>query len=179
MIGQRNIHAVLFSNPIPVKTCWLISAALVVFLCAGCTTFNQRAGSVIGAKTNVKMQIVAAGNINPDESSVPSPVFIRLYELENNIAFEKADFIEIYEQDDKILAADLIAKQELKRFTPGEARKTHFVLNEKTRYIGLFAEFFRYKDAKYKLIFPVTATNLVANSVKIEIQGNKILLLTK
>jgi type VI secretion system protein VasD len=88
--------------------------------------------------------------------------------------FNKANFIDIFERDAEVLGADMVNKQRLKHVRPGEIRETSFVLSEETKYVGLYAEFLRYKDAKYKLIIPVAQTNVVSSSAKIKITSNRL-----
>ncbi len=152
---------------------FLISACFVL---VGCTTANSKVGGVLGLDTNLKLTVDAASDINPDEKNKPSPLYVRLYELKSPQLFEKSDFIEIYERDEDVLGADFIAKQELKRFVPGTERTEKLVLSKETRYIGLFAEFFEYGDAKYKIVFPVTANNVFRNAVEVRINGNNLVL---
>jgi len=143
---------------------------------AACTTVNNKVGEALSLDTDLKLQISAGRAINPDEKDQASPVFIRLYELNSVKAFEMADFIDIYESDTEILADTLVAKQELKRVVPGTQRIERFVLSKGTRYVGLFAEFYRYKDARAKVVFPVTSSNVVRNSIKINVSGTSISL---
>lgn len=152
--------------------CIVMSVALL----SACTSVNHKVGSVLNLDTDLKLELTAGGTINPDEKNVPSPVFIRLYELKSTAAFNKADFIDLYESDTEVLADSLVAKQELKRLIPATRRTDQLVLNKDTEYVALFAEFYRYKDSKAKVVFPVTASNVVRNSIKIEVVGNEIRL---
>lgn len=152
---------------------FLVSTCCVLL---GCSSGNSKVGGVLGLETNLKLTVSAASDINPDEKNKPSPLYIRLYELKSPQLFEKSDFIDIYEKDTEVLGADFIAKQELKRFVPGTQRIEQLVLNKETRYVALFAEFFEYRDAQYKVVFPVTANNVIRNAVEIRVAGNKITL---
>lgn len=154
----------------------LLGAIATVFLLVGCTKLNSGVGGVLNLETDLKLVIKASATINPDEKGKASPVFIRMYELTEIGPFEKANFIDLYEKDEEVLGGSLVAKKELARFIPNLDRKEKFVLNEETRYVALYAEFFRYKDAKYKVIFPVTAKNIFSNAVKININANTLTL---
>lgn len=156
----------------------LVVISLIALL-AACTSVNHRVGSALNLDTDLKLELTAAADINPDEKDKASPVFIRLYELKSTATFEKADFIDLYESDEEILADALVGKQELKRLTPATRRTDQLVLSKDTEYVALFAEFYRYKDSKAKVIFPVTASNVVRNSIKIEVTGNEIKLVEK
>lgn len=162
---------------------WLRRSSVLKFLvlfCASfliaCTTVNNKVGEALNLDTDLKLHMIAAHELNPDEKNQSSPVFIRLYELTSLKALENASFIDIYERDAEILGDTLIAKQELKRVVPGTQRIERFVLTEGTRYVALFAEFYRYKDSKFKVAFPVTTSNVVRNSIKINVAGNSLSL---
>jgi type VI secretion lipoprotein, VC_A0113 family len=141
-----------------------------------CTKVNSGVVGMFNLDTDLKLILLAGKDINPDEKHSPSPLFIRLYELSSDQAFNRADFLELYEKDDALLGKDLIAKRELNRLVPGETQEDGFVLDANTRYVGLFAEFYEYKNSKYKLVFPVTPKNVVKNTVRVEVTGNQMLL---
>lgn len=156
---------------------WRMGAlTLALVLLAGCTRVNSGVVGMFELDTDVHVEFEIAKDINPDENHTPSPLFVRLYELKDDAAFKKADFIGLYEQDESLLGKDLIGKQELNRLVPGESRKDKFVVDPGTRFVALFAEFYQFKNAKYKLIFPVTSNNVIENSVKVLISDNQMLL---
>lgn len=141
-----------------------------------CTKVNSGVVGMFNLDTDLKLILLAGKDINPDEKRSPSPLYIRLYELTSEHAFNKADFMALYEKDEALLGKDMLAKRELNRLVPGESQEEAFVLDPKTRYVALFAEFYEFKNAKYKIIFPVTSKNVVKNTVRIEVTGNSMLL---
>lgn len=146
----------------------------VIAMIVGCETVNHKLGAALSLDTDLKLEIYADKYINPDEQDQSSPVYIRFYELTSAKVFENSDFIDLYERDEEILGDTFVAKQELKRVVPSTARVERFVLSKDTRYIALFAEFYRYKGAKAKLFFPVTSSNVVRNSIRINVSDNTI-----
>lgn len=152
----------------------LILGVFSSILLSGCSAVNHKVGSALNLDTDLKLEIVAAKDLNPDEQNSTSPVFLWLYELSSTQAFESADFIDLYERDEEILADSFIAKQELKAIVPNSTRTDNFVLSKDTRHVALFAQFYRYTDAKAKVVFPITASNVVRNTIKIELKGNTI-----
>ena len=116
---------------------------------------SKRSALDIEAGNGLKLHVVATSHLNPNEGFLPSPVIIRLHELKSNELFNKANFIELYERDKEILGNDLVDSHSMRYIEPDEKRDTYFVLHENTNYISLFAEFFRYKNSKYKAIFPI------------------------
>lgn len=154
----------------------LVSFISALFL-AGCSSSSKSTvGGVLKLETDANFKFVVDKDINPDENKRPSPVFVRFYELKSSTAFNKAEFIDMYEHDSDLLKADLVAKQVLKPFTPGEQRTEHLKLHEETREIGLYVEFSQYRGATYRVVVPVTSNNVraSANSFTVKISGNTI-----
>jgi type VI secretion system protein VasD len=135
---------------------------------------NATVGGYLDLDTDLKIEFVVDADINPDELGKASPLFIRMYELASDKMMKKADFIEIYERDKEVLGADMVAVHKLKRLKPGESRTEHFVLDKKTNYVALYAEFLEFKDSKYKLIIPVVANNVIRNKAVIRVSGNDL-----
>ena len=153
-----------------------ILLSLFLFLTA-CTLLNNKVGTTLNFDTDLKMSFKVDSNINLDENNNPSPLFIRLYELNSPNMFSKADFINLYDRDKDALGASMVNKQILKRLKPGEDSKLKLVLDKETKYVGLYAEFLNYKNSEYKLVFPVVANNVIRTSVKIHVSDNNIKLL--
>ena len=146
------------------------------FLICGCTTVNREVGGMLNLDTDLKLEILADSDLNPDEGNNPSPVFVRLYELKSTAAFEGADFIDLYEDDAKVLGDSMVAKQELKRVIPNTLRNETFVLSDETKFVALFAEFYQFENAKAKVVFPVTESNVVRNVIGVKLSENIIKL---
>ena len=155
-----------------------MQTAVVVFLLvltSACSSLNSAVGGLFGADTDLTLSFKVESDINPDENKTPSPLFIRMYELKSPKLFSKANFIDIYEQDKEILGADFVGVQKLKRLKPGEDRENSFVLSKDTKYVGLYAEFLEYKNAKYKLVIPVVQHDVIGTTINIKISGNRII----
>lgn len=147
-------------------------ALVLTLVLQGCSTVNSKVGGALGLDTDVSLKLIAAADINPDDKGRPSPLVIRLYELKTPRQFERANFIDLFERAPTVLGADLVGKQALKPLKPGEERKDKLVVNKEARYVGLVAEFLQYKNAKYKVIVPIAAENLIASGATIRLSGN-------
>lgn len=148
-----------------------------IWLCSCASGNKSVVGGYLGLDTDVSIEFIVDADSNPDELGVGSPLFVRMYELKNAKMMEKADFIDIYEQDSKTLGADLVGEvHRFKRLTPGENRIEKFVLNQETQYIALYAEFLSFKDSTFKLIMPVVTNNVFINSAVVRISGNQMRL---
>ncbi len=140
----------------------------------GCSSSKSRVGGVLNLDTDLKLTFEIASDINPDDYSRPSPVFVRFYQLKSATAFDKADFIDIYERDTEIFGGDIISKQVLKPLSPGVGRTENFVLDPGAKMIAIYAEFSQYPGSTYKVIFPVTENNVIKNKATIKISGRTI-----
>ncbi len=161
----------MYLNRVLLKTICLVA---LIWGISACSTVNHKVGAALNLDTDLKIEISADKFINPDEQDQSSPVVLRLYELSSTQLFEKADFIDLYERDEEILGATFVAKQELKSVVPNTTRTERFVLSKDTRFIAIFAEFYSYKNAKTKVVFPVTASNVVRNSVVVKVSGTDL-----
>lgn len=151
-----------------------IFMAAVLLLISACTAINTKVGGFFNLDTDLELVFKVDADINPDDSNTPAPLFVRMYELKSTKMFNKANFIDIFERDKEVLGADMITKQRLKRLKPGEDRKNDFVLNKKTRFVALYAEFLQYKDAEYKVIIPIVPHDVIGTTAIIQVSGNTI-----
>ena len=149
--------------------------AIFLSVLTACQAVNSSVGGYFDLDTDIQIELLVDADINPDEQGIASPLFVRLYELSSNKMMGRADFIEIYERDKEVLGADMIAVHTLKRLKPGENRTEHLVLDKKTNYVALYAEFLEFKESKYKLIIPVVANNVFRDSVVIRVSGNELI----
>ncbi len=149
----------------------LIFLLLTLVVSNGCSRVHTRAGAMLGLDTDVRITFDVAEAINPDEKHTPSPLYIRFYELSSDQRFSKADFLSLYQNDEQLLGDELLARRELAAIVPGGSREVRFVVSPDTRYVALFAEFYQYRNTRYKVIFPVTPHNIVRDTMRVQIQG--------
>lgn len=143
-----------------------------------CSSINSSVGGFFNMDTDLEIRFKVDADVNPDDDKKPSPLFVRMYQLKSKKMFKRANFIDLYEKDKDVLGADMISKQKLRRIKPGENRKEQFVLDKKTNFIGLYAEFLDFKKSSFKLIIPVVPTNVVGTSEEVLIAGNKLIHLS-
>lgn len=157
----------------------VIFGALLLLALIGCSSSKSRVGGVFNLDTDLKLTLQVGSDINPDDNNRPSPVFVRLYQLKSTTAFDKADFIDIYERDKEIFGGDIINTQTLKPLVPGETRTERLVLEPGARAIAIYAEFSQYPGSTYKVTFPVTENNVIRNAETIRISGRTLALVKK
>jgi type VI secretion system protein VasD len=151
-----------------------VCSIAIAILLAACSSTSSKVGGLLNLNTDIELSFQVDADINPDDNGKPAPLFVRLYELKSTKMFDKAGFIELYERDQEMLGADFASKLVLKPFRPGNNRAEKLVLGPDTKFVGLYAEFLRYKGAKYKVVIPVVSHNIITSSVKINLSGNQL-----
>jgi len=121
--------------------------------------------------TKVQVDLRALENINPDMNGRPSPVVVRLYELNSLTAFNSADFFSLYDKDRQTLGRELLTVKEL-YLMPDEMRQIEQTLQPDTQYLGVIAAFRDLEHAGWRssiAITPHETTRLV-----IQLKENQI-----
>jgi len=149
----------------------------ISFVLLSCQSNKSLVGGYLDLDTDITINFIVDSDSNPDEAGVGSPLFVRMYELKASKMMQKADFIDLYEQDKKTLGADMVGDvHRFKRFKPGENRTENFVLGQETQFIALYAEFLDFQESKFKLVIPVVVNNVFKNSIAVRISGNELAL---
>lgn len=146
-------------------------AAPVAFTLAGCGLFGSKPPPAPALPppppppppTQVRAQPVpvagtlsAAADLNPSPTQRPSPLVLRIYELRSDAAFNKADFIALYQSEQATLGADLVLKDEFV-LAPGESRPYQRTLSIETRWLAVFGAYRNVERAVWRAITPVPA----------------------
>ncbi len=149
----------------------------VISLIAGaCATSQRHIGSALNLDTDVKIVFSISDDINPDEKRSPSPLHVRLYELESSDSFLRAEFIDLFQADVDTLGKDLLGRRDLAPLIPGASRTERFTVNANVKYIGLYGEFYQFKNSRFKAVFPITTHNFVKDTIQVEVRGTELYL---
>lgn len=108
---------------------------------------------VVVTPTNITVR--ADENINPNQSGVPSPVVIKLYDLKATTNFMAASFFELLDHDVTRLGPEMISKQELE-IVPGATRDVDHEITGDVRYLGVIAGFRDISSAQWRALVELT-----------------------
>lgn len=122
----------------------------------------------------IGLEVASLPNVNPDSSSRPSPVIVKIYEMRNDMAFRQGDFQTLFMEPMKVLGADLVATDEL-TFVPGEARTIAYSPMPETRYVGILAGFRQMERARWRTTLPVEPEE--DNLIRIELNDTSLLVI--
>ena len=123
--------------------------------------------------TVVSMNVVAAGDINPNASGRASPVVLRIYRLSSPAIFNEADFFQLFEEESATLGADLLGREELV-VMPGSSQLLTREVPDNTAYIGVIANFRDADRAIWRASQPI-APNQTTN-IAIALQASAVLV---
>jgi type VI secretion system protein VasD len=138
------------------------------YLFAGCPGFDRLALAVLcallfgcgsappaprEAKPDLRMQVVAADNVNPDDNGRAAPIMVRVYELKSDTAFRNADFFSLQDNDRKAIGDDLLAVDEFV-LRPGEKKTIERKANSATTAIGVMAGYRNLGKSVWRSVYP-------------------------
>ncbi|MFC6746752.1 type VI secretion system lipoprotein TssJ [Methylobacterium persicinum] len=104
--------------------------------------------------TPLNVTINADEQINPNESGIPSPIVLRIYELKSPTAFEQASFFDLLDHDTTKLGTDLVAKREFE-MKPGEKGAYTRDAPAEVRHVGIIAGFRQIDVAQWRAVVAI------------------------
>src|SRR5438270_6052879 len=97
------------------------------------------------------LTIAAGSDQNPDPSGRPAPVAIRLFELNGNAKFERADVFALTEHEQQTLGDEGQGSEEFV-LRPGETRTVTRELKKGVQFVGIAVLFDR---SRWRVVAPV------------------------
>jgi type VI secretion system protein VasD len=98
-----------------------------------------------------RLTIAATADSNPDISGRPSPVVVRVYQLKADTAFTGADFFALYDDEMKVLGAELIGRNEYV-LAPAERRTLELDVSADARFVGVVAAYRDIRNAQWRTV---------------------------
>jgi type VI secretion system protein VasD len=93
--------------------------------------------------------IVAAADVNLDPEGRPSPIVVRIYQLQSVTKFNNADFFALYDDAAGALGADMIAFDEF-TLRPGQSLDYQAQVKPSAKFIGALAAFRDINSAQWR-----------------------------
>lgn len=119
---------------------------LITGLLSGCSSDPEKP---VPPPTIVKIRILAAGIVNPDDMDRTSPLVVHVYELSSLGTFEESDFDHLYDNPEEQLGSDLIALEKI-HLAPGEAKILVRTPSADTTHIAVIGAYRRIHQATWK-----------------------------
>ena len=103
------------------------------------------------AKVRLPMVLTETADANPNARATPQPIVVRVYQLRSDQAFLKADQLELFDDEGKVLGPELIGRTEY-LLAPSE-RQTHEInFASEAVYVGVAAGFFDIRNAQWRQV---------------------------
>nr|VFK41554.1 MAG: type VI secretion system protein VasD [Candidatus Kentron sp. TC] len=128
--------------------------ALLALVVSGCCTTSEE--SQPHARALLQTDIIVSESSNSNSNGRPAPMTVRIYQLESGSGFEKADFQSLRDNDEKVLGADLLFKEE-RDAHPGTRIPIKQKLRETARYLGVMVDFRDFQNAKWRALTKLPA----------------------
>lgn len=106
------------------------------------------------AAASIDFLAVASPLVNPGPDGVPSPIVLRMYQLNAETAFVNASFRQLWEEDAKTLGGTMLGKAEL-YLSPGGVERIKANLIEGTTLVAVVAGFRNFENAKWRAMVPL------------------------
>ncbi len=122
------------------------------------------------------VNINADDKINPNIDDEATSVSVQIVQLGSDEMFNKALFIDLYNDANGVLGPDFISSKTLSSVLPNSKEHVEVRLAEKTAFVGAVVGFSQYDNASGKVILPVKDTSsdleleLYINGVKAELK---------
>jgi type VI secretion system protein VasD len=106
-----------------------------------------------------RITIAASADVNPDATGRPSPIVVRIYQLKTDAAFGGADYFTLFDDEQKVLGADLITRREYV-MAPAEQRVIELDIDLDARFVGVLAAFRDIRNAEWRALVPAARKDL-------------------
>lgn len=111
------------------------------------------------------LTIAASADTNPDATGRPSPVVLRVYQLKGDAAFTGAEFFPLFDDDQKVLGAELISRDEYV-LAPSEKRILEVAVSDDARFVGAVAAFRDIRNAEWRVLVPAARNGMMTVAVE-------------
>ncbi|MCL6271091.1 type VI secretion system lipoprotein TssJ [Sansalvadorimonas sp. 2012CJ34-2] len=170
MLKSSPVHRGVMSLMLPLVL--ILSLAM-----GGCSFFGGDKKKAGDDETPVLSGIVAltvrvADFVNPDIYGRPCPVEVRLYEVEDCQTFRQQRFLDLYNQADRFLGAQLLKTHELYSLKPGQTLNMNLPIIKGTKCLAALAGYSQFRDGS------PTSTLAISGSenVRLTLEGLRVVL---
>ena len=117
----------------------------------------------------------ASATVNPDAEGRPSPVMVRVYQLQDAAAFRKATLGELWGSEAAVLGPALLAQREFS-LRPGDTARTTIELPPSVRHLGVAAAFRDFRGGTWRAIVdvPQPAAPGSTQALQVALDGNSV-----
>jgi type VI secretion system VasD/TssJ family lipoprotein len=113
-----------------------------------------------GGRRTLRLAVRAERRLNTDRAQAPASLAVRVYQLRDGAAFQRASFDALYDHDELTLGPALLRRDTL-HLRPGEARELALNLDDDAKLVAVFAAFRELERNQWRTVLPLPADDAV------------------
>ena len=129
--------------------------------------------------SKARMTVIAQADVNPDAGGRPSPVVVRVYQLQQDAKFANADFFALFDDEQQALGADLLARDEV-TLAPGERKELQLVVKGEAKFLGAVAAYRDIRNSQWRAVQPAPKKGLLdvmrKDGVQVDVARAKVIV---
>lgn len=134
----------------PLKTVVIAALAVSLIACAGGEPKPDKA----------RMTFIAQKDANPDATGRPSPVVVRVYQLQQDAKFANSEFFALFDKEQEVLGADLLARDEV-TLAPGDKKELEIAVKGAAKFVGAIAAYRDIRNSQWRAMQPAPKKGLL------------------
>lgn len=123
----------------------------------------------------IQLQVAAGADVNPDRQGRPSPVVLRIFVLNDAVAFDKASLEQMSDNARDVLAGTMLGENRL-LVRPGEQQTLTLEVPPAARYLVATAEFADALGSTWRAKLPIDAAAVPSGGFTLAVERNQIRL---
>jgi type VI secretion system protein VasD len=127
--------------------------------------------------SKARMTLIAQADVNPDANGRPSPIVVRVYQLQQDAKFANTDFFTLFDTEQQVLGADLLARDEV-TLVPGERKQLQFDVKGEAKFLGVAAAYRDIRNSQWRAVQPAPKKGLLdmvkKDGVQIDVARAKV-----
>ena len=131
--------------------------------------------------TKARMTVIAQSDVNPDSGGRPSPVVVRVYQLQQDAKFANADFFALFDDEQQALGADLLARDEV-TLAPGERKEVQVDVKGEAKFVGAIVAYRDIRNSQWRAVQPAPKKGLLEikkDGVQVDVARAKVSVTVK
>jgi type VI secretion system protein VasD len=145
------------------KTVKGLACLFVLMLLAGCA--------------ELRTSMTTTQNVNPDITGQPSPIVLKIYQLNDQTVFNQSSFFALFDAPQTTLGADLLSEQEVV-LAPASSQNLWIPLNPQTAYVGFVAGYRDLTKATWRQVLTIdpSSSHPIGVSVDVSLSASGVVL---
>lgn len=112
------------------------------------------------ARRTLRLRIHAERSLNTDRAQGSASLALRVYLLRDGLAFQRASFDSLYDNDDATLGSALLRRESL-HLRPGETRELVLGVGDEARVVAVFAAYRELERSQWRTVLSLPADDIM------------------